>query len=269
MERASKNVGCDDRMASSQGYDPPGYASAAYQAYCNRVCSFLKKATKKEKASLSEELYDHMESHAEALVELGWDPEEARIYAIQAMGDAEIVGKQYDEKLSSFWLWCGYVVRVLCVGLTVMMLSRVIRPGWMLQDMVTARWAPSKSGYGSNVKAELVWSEEMNLRVPTPSGKHVIRVYLTELYRWSDGSYGVQVFVVSYPKNPLGSRTVLLDHMTMDEYAGGGYNSPAVSFRSLDARVEKGQESVELVIYREVTGTDIRVDIPLNWEDIP
>ena len=62
-----------------------------YNAYCKQVCSVLKKATQKEKSALSEELLDHMESHAEALIELGWDPEEARTYAVQAMGDAETV----------------------------------------------------------------------------------------------------------------------------------------------------------------------------------
>ena len=49
-----------DWMKENQQYDDAAYANAAYQAYCNQVCSFLKKATKKEKASLSEELYDHM-----------------------------------------------------------------------------------------------------------------------------------------------------------------------------------------------------------------
>jgi len=86
-----------------------------YEAYCADVCAVLKKATQKEKDALSEELLDHMASHAEALVELGWNPEEARDYAIQAMGDAETVGRQYDEKLSTFWLWCGRVLRTVLV----------------------------------------------------------------------------------------------------------------------------------------------------------
>ena len=44
-----------------------------YESYCTDVCAVLKKATQKEKDALSEELLDHMASHAEALVELGLD----------------------------------------------------------------------------------------------------------------------------------------------------------------------------------------------------
>ena len=269
MERVSKDVRSKDEMIADQGYEYPAYASATYQAYCNRVCSFLKKATKKERDSLSEELFDHMESHAEALIELGWDPDQARIHSIQAMGDAETVGRAYDKTLSSFWLWSGYVMRALCMVIAVLMLGRIADRWWTVRDVITARWDPTASGYGSHVDADLVWSEEVDLRVPTPSGKHVIRVYLTELYQWSDGSYTAKVFVVGYPKNPLGIKSDLLRYMTMDGYAGGRFSSAAVEYHSLSARVEKGQESVELVICREETGTDIRVDIPLHWEEIP
>ena len=269
MEQMCETREKDHLMKKDQHYDEAAYASATYQAYCNRVCSFLKKATRKEKESLSEELFDHMESHAEALIELGWDPDQARTHSIQAMGDPEVVGREYDKTLSSFWLWCGYVMRVLCIVIAVLMLGRITDRWWTVRDVITARWEPTASGYGSNVNAELVWSEEMDIRVPTPSGKHVIRVYLTKLYQWSDGSYAAQVFIVGYPKNPLGTKSDLLRYMTMDGYAGGRFSSAAVEYHSLDARVEKGQESVELVICREETGTDIRVKIPLNWEEIP
>lgn len=274
MERVSENIRCEDLTRENHNCgvldcDAVGEASAAYQAYCNRVCSFMKKATENEKESLSEELFDHMESHAEALIELGWDPDQARIHSIQAMGDAETVGRQYDEKLSSFWLWCGYVMRALCIVIAALMLVRIADYWWTVRDVITARWNPAASGYGSNVNADLIWSEEMDLRIPTPSGKHVIRVYLTELYQCWDGSYTAQIFVVGYPKNPLSSKSDLLKYMTIDGYGGGRFSSAAVTYHSLAAKVEKGQESVELVICREETGTDIRVDIPLNWEEIP
>lgn len=258
-----------NRMKENQQYDDAAYASAAYQAYCNRVCSFLKKATKKEKASLSEELYDHMESHAEALVELGWDPQEARIYAIQAMGDAEIVGKQYDEKLSSFWLWCGYVVRVLFVALALLMVGQVANRKALWSDYFAARWNPHIYANEEIKGIEPLWSEKMDIRVPTPSGKHVIRVYQTQLYQLSDGSYNAIVYMVSFPKNPFGAKTDLLRYMTMDGYPGGGFTSGSFAFYDFSARVEEGQKSVELVIHREVTDTEIRVEIPLNWEEIP
>ncbi len=270
MERASEDVGYEDRKVVGQGYDQPGYASAAYQAYCNRVCSVLKKATKKEKSSLSEELLDHMESHAEALVELGWDPQEARDYAVEAMGDPETVGRQYDEKLSSFWLWCGRVLRVLCILLAVLMLEQITGNWLGLRSHFEARWDPYNHGPESSVHGNVLRCDRVDIPVPTPSGKQVIRVYQTQLVSdWTGENYKVIVSVVGYPKNPLGTKSDLLSYMTMDGYHGSSASAPGYAYHRLSAEVEKGQESVELVIYREATGTDIRVEIPLYWEDIP
>jgi len=270
MERASKNVGYDDRMVSGQGYDLPGYASAAYQAYCNQVCSFLKKATKKEKASLSEELYDHMESHAEALVELGWDPEEARIYAIHAMGDAETVGRQYDEKLSSFWLWCGYVVRVLCVVFAIWLVWRGMEWMHVMKFNFEARLDPYTYGLQGGNKENVLRCDEMDIRIPSPSGKHVIRVYQTEISSQpAKEIYKATIYVVNYPKNPLDTRSRLVNYMTVEGYHGSSFHTTGCTYHDFDVEVEKGQESVTLSIAREITGTDIQVEIPLNWEGIP
>ena len=74
-----------------------------YETYCGQVCEAMKKATKAERRSLTEELTDHMASHVEDLLTEGWTEDDAVRYAVEAMGDPETVGRQYDEKLSSFW----------------------------------------------------------------------------------------------------------------------------------------------------------------------
>ena len=243
-----------------------------YGDYCKQVCSVLKKATPKEKSSLSEELLDHMESHAEALVELGWDPKEARTYSIQAMGDPETVGQQYDEKLSSFWLWCGRVLWVACILFAVLMLDPFIGNWGMMKSHLNARWNPYDNDPEYVEKGNMLWSDKVDIRVPTPSGKQVIRVYEVQLIGdcdWSGEWYQAIVSVVSYPKNPLGKRTELFEYMTIGGLGQGGFSAYNYAYRRLSTEVEKGQETVELVIQREETGTDIRVEIPLSWEDIP
>ena len=245
------------------------YEKATYQAYCNRVCAVLKKATQKEKDALSKELLDHMESHTDTLVDLGWDPQEARLYAIQAMGDPEMVGRQYDEKLSSFWLWCGRVAWTLCIVLVVWMAIPFIGIRSVLPDMIAARWNPSHSRYGATMSGELLVDEEIDLSIPTPSGKHVIRVYRTCIYQRKDDGYRAQIFVVGYPKNFFGIKSDLLKYVTVEGYPAVGYSSGGFEFCTVSPPVEKGQETVELMIRRKSTGTEIRVNIPLNWEDVP
>lgn len=191
------------------------------------------------------------------------------MYSIQAMGDAETVGKQYDEKLSSFWLWCGRVMRVSLLVLALLMVGQVTNRQALWSDYFNARWNPHIYAKEEIKGIEPLWSEKMDIRVPTPSGKHVIRVYQTHLYQSSDGRYNTIVYVVSYPKNPFGTKTDLLRYMTMDGYPGSGFSSGSFAFYDFLARVEKGQKSVELVIHREVTDTEIRVEIPLNWEEMP
>ena len=243
-----------------------------YSEYCNQVCSVLKKATKKEKASLVDELMDHMESHTEALIELGWDLEEARTYAIQAMGDAETMGRQYDEKLSSFWLWCGRLLRVACILFAALMLDPVIGNWGMMNSHLNARWNPYDHDPEYSGKGNVLWSDKVDISVPTPSGKHVIRVYEVQLIGdsdWSGEWYQAIVSVVSYPKNPFGHTTDLFGYMTIGGLGQGGFSAYNHAYRRLSAEGETGQKPVELLIQRQETDTDIRIEIPLNWEDIP
>lgn len=241
-----------------------------YDSYCKQVCSVLKKATQKEKTALSEELLDHMESHAEALIELGWDPEEARTYAIQAMGDAETVGRQYDEKLSSFWLWCGCVARIVLILLM----------GWILTFPV---WGKGINVY-YNLEARLEAARytisaqrEENpsmwrpLDVEIPLEHDVLRFYCGELiYNEDRELYSVGIRGVSYAKNPFRLAGPWLGYVEIEGFRStGGGSSGACQSRNWWGQVQMGQEYVVLTIKRESTGTDIRVEVPLPWEGLP
>ena len=241
-----------------------------YQEYCDQVCAALKKATRKEKASLTQELTAHMEDHVEALVELGWDPQEAMDYAVEAMGDPEIVGRQYDEKLSSFWLWVGYVFRGLVIVLTIWLLLFPVWSKWIdVYNNLRARWFFDEDGHDSTVGKKVLKRQDLDLEIPLE--KDVFRIYRTELfYEASKNSYAVCVYAVSYAKNPLDPAGFWLGYANVENfYAGGGSSNWAVGTRAWKATVEKGQEFAVLTIDREETDTHIRVEIPLDWEGIP
>lgn len=64
-----------------------------FQHYGETVCQFVSHATSKEKAAIRAELAAHMEDHAQALMDAGYDEDHARNAALTAMGDPEAVGR--------------------------------------------------------------------------------------------------------------------------------------------------------------------------------
>ena len=73
--------------------DPPFRVYTRQVSYVQAVCACLRHATPKEKDAVAQELQDHLADHADALVEAGWDPEEAQAHALAAMGEAQEVGQ--------------------------------------------------------------------------------------------------------------------------------------------------------------------------------
>ena len=238
-----------------------------YQSYCKQVCSVLKKATQKEKIALSEELLDHMESHAEALIELGWDPEEARTYAIQAMGDAETVGRQYDEKLSSFWLWCG---RLLCVALfcyVAYLLSGPVQKKYQaVQDNYQARTDPQWGINGMVFPDRDPWiSEPVDIAIPL--GEQWLRIYRVEIYELPEREdYNIAVFTVTYADDPLQNTSVIQPRLEREgSFAYNG--SKGAIYQALIGIVEEDQSFIGLRIPQ--IGEDTLIQIPIPWEVTP
>ena len=233
-----------------------------YSEYCKQVCAVLKKATKKEKASLSEELLDHMESHAEALIELGWDPEEAHTYAIQAMGDAEVVGRQYDEKLSSFWLWCGRVLRVVLIVSFILLLSGPVGTRiHQIRNNLQARWHPEKEYGSDSVDSGLLF--QLPMKRVIQQGAQCIQIYRVETYYNSAKErYEAEIYTVSYAKNPW-EYTMMKDPY-LERWGHSGYGTAGAVYRNYKILVEEGQEFVVLTI--PIPGEDTQVQIPIPWE---
>ena len=84
--------------------DPPFRVYTRQVSYVQAVCACLRHATPKEKDAVAQELQDHLADHADALVEAGWDPEEAQAHALDAMGEAKEVGRALDREFPLRWL---------------------------------------------------------------------------------------------------------------------------------------------------------------------
>lgn len=225
----------------------------------------MKKATKQEKEDLSRELTAHMEDHVEALVELGWDPAEAQDYAVKAMGDPEVVGRQYDEKLSSFWLWCGTVLRWILIVLVLNLLLPLGVRCVEIYGSLMARWAPDRL-YEDTEQEGTLERQALDIRIAQEGRQtHIYRLDLG--YEEDTDSYFVCVYTVTYADNPL--QNIQVGWPVLEDKYGGsgnpGFNG--AHYYILRAAIEKGDESIGLTIHQ--LGEDIHVEVPVDWEGVP
>ena len=73
--------------------------------FCDSVLGCIPRATRREKDDIRDELLDHLLEHKDVLIGYGLEEAEAEKRAVEAMGDAEGIGKAWNEKLSPVWLW--------------------------------------------------------------------------------------------------------------------------------------------------------------------
>ena len=99
--------------------DAPHAPRRTIAQFCGHVCAFVRVAP--DHAAITAELTGHMEEHRDALLETHpnmtlWDAESR---AVQAMGDAEELGRWLDQVhsplLGWFQIWFRRVVRTLAV----------------------------------------------------------------------------------------------------------------------------------------------------------
>ena len=83
-------------------------------AYGDRVCQFVRHATKKEKAAIHKELTDHIADHTQALMDAGHPPEAAQALALEAMGEPDKVGKALDREYPLRWLVLSRLAWLSC-----------------------------------------------------------------------------------------------------------------------------------------------------------
>ncbi|MBQ5584330.1 MAG: hypothetical protein IIU74_06290, partial [Ruminiclostridium sp.] len=72
--------------------------------YGTAVCAYVRHATAAEKAAIRKELADHMEDHAQALIDGGFPEDHAVRVALESMGEAETVGRELDKEYPLRWL---------------------------------------------------------------------------------------------------------------------------------------------------------------------
>lgn len=83
--------------------------------YCRQLTQELRHLTPDEIAAVRQELWDHMEDHAEMLREAGYDEAEANERAVEAMGDPVETGREIDKQYPPVWLWLNRIAKAVIV----------------------------------------------------------------------------------------------------------------------------------------------------------
>jgi hypothetical protein len=229
-----------------------------------RVGKCLDRATPAEQENIRSELAAHLEDHAAALEQAGYDPKEARSRAVAAMGEPEEIGRTLNAQLSVFWLVVSRIstvwIALLCLGLV-----GSLSVGYRVFQNVQARFDP-----GSGFRGPGEGYVRQKVDVQGAAGSDILRVYWVDL---SEGKALAEVHFCIYDENPFGRAANGTENSiraqapdgTWNRYGGGGQGSDGAWYwRLSDIPVEPGQTSLALRYDR--FGEHMILTIPLEWE---
>lgn len=246
-----------------------------FQNFCDEVCSALKHATPEERKAVAQELRDHMDDHAAALLEIGYDEAEARDRAVRAMGDAGEIGKELNRQYPLLWLILSRVPVFLIILLLIQLLMLPMGL-YHLWHNVRSRTAPLQSNFSS--AGDTVTPVDYRFDAP---GNDVLYIYALDILDGDDESkrngissdYFVRISYCNYDRNPFGNASQLfLQRLRVsnasgeDESHGGGGGNGGAYHNTAYIPVSKGEEW--LYLDYSGFGFELHEALPLHWEGI-
>lgn len=240
--------------------------------FCDRVLAKVRHATPEEKTAIRAELDAHMEDHAAALLEAGYEEAEATERAMAAMGDPEEIGAELNKDYPLGWLVLSRVSLILTVLIcaTVLFLWPVL--GNTLSSF-GARIYPEGSSFASQAvsggKTE-VWSVDLR----ASAGDDVVRVYKVALTPEPDGETGyVILYMCNYDRNPFGIASTQLIHYfgfessltSEDDFYGTGGGGNQGAYYSYFGKIPVSRTDTCVAVTYDGFGNHMRLEVPLDW----
>lgn len=239
--------------------------------YSQAVTSRLRHATPKEKQAVQAELEAHLEDHAAALVEAGYDTGYAHRHAVDAMGDPVEVGEALNRAFPLRWLILSRLTLALLLLLALLLVPVLWSGLSTIPGNLQARWDPLASSlHDDSIPAEDL--TPLSISLPFPNGD-VIHLYAVALLPQGD-TYAARVYGVAYNKNPLRHPQYNASNL---QFAVGDaqWLTPGFSHNSqhegafYDVReipdLAKGDP---LSVCFSLYGISFSEEIPLPWEEV-
>lgn len=241
-------------------------------AYLQTVCTCLRHATPKEKAAVQAELAAHMDDHAAALVEAGYDESHARRQAVEAMGDPQEMGAALNREFPLRWLVLSRLALVLLLAVALYLCRFVPGPLVGAGHNLQARMDPTASSYHqTHVPPNFV---PLDFRQTLSNGL-VFSVYGLGLgpLESDDLRYEATVCIVVYSPNPFRSGLSLPAVPTFtcsgdsDPLSQTHLTSTHSGARYYDFSVcpEAGQE---ITLHYSCLGVVFDLPLELPWEEV-
>lgn len=230
-----------------------------FTEYGVAVCAYIRHATAKEKEAIRKELADHMEDHAQALIDGGFPEDHAIQIAVESMGEAETVGRELDKEYPLRWLVLSRLALLPLIW--IIAASLLLTPaslGWLYNNL-QSHYFPM-----TLVETQRAEMTPLDIRKDLPGGV-VLSVYGVGTFPPSGDSYTVCVGVTGYNKNPFlatdfADFAITFSHGGEEGYAGfdyGVYQIPSMTYGE------------SLTLHFDHYGTSFDLDIPIPWEEVP
>jgi hypothetical protein len=239
-----------------------------FTEYGAAVCTYIRHATAKEKEAIRKELSDHMEDHAQALIDGGFPEDHAIQIALESMGEAETIGRELNKEYPRHWgvLVTVFQIMLLLLGTYLLIFSGIYLPNHLGQTL-EARLNPM--GGHSYIPTHAGDIYPLDIRQELPGGT-ILSLY--GVARNEDGQ--VWIYTVSYPKNPFQNTINNSANLTFTygntDTGGFGWqdiDSSYVSTRACYYRygLHEVMEGDILTAHYDHYGTTFDVTIP--WEE--
>ena len=240
-------------------------------AYCSRVLSQAGRLTRDEGQDLRAELSGHIEDHAEALTEHGYEGGAAYERAVMLMGDPEETGRALRAQYGGWWLVVVQrAARILTAVLCVMIAGLIVKSSGLygaIRDRITVQ-KPS-DGW------EIWDTETPGTRIPI--GDDIVRIDAV-----SCSTQRAEVQLTAFDRIPGGVVYARLLHTLRLEnergeviYEGEDYDYPScvsssgtlyVRIASFRVNIEPDDTYIRLIYDR--LGEHIALEIPLPGREV-
>lgn len=166
-----------------------------FETYAASVCQQVRYATKREQAQIRKELTDHMEDHAQALLDGGFPENHAYRAAVESMGDPETVGRALNKEYPLHWLLLSRGLLVVIPILAVLLVFLVAQSWTTWEAKMNVLDQAHESI--SRPNDEAIYPLELSHPVTDDT---ILTIYGIRPWQ-QDGSWSVYLCVTSYPKH--------------------------------------------------------------------
>lgn len=247
------------------------------QAYCARVLSGLRGLSRREREEVRAELADHMEDHAQALLDLGYDEQLAEERTLASMGDPAEVARELAKQYPRRWRVVTGVSLVLCAFVLFSAFSSSFNrkmAGYAWESIVCrfSPWETEEIAAGMDYLREPYFpvsgvTEAVDIRrdigdevlwiyritVGEQDGRLTAEAAACVYHKIPGGLVSLQAFNELWPESQRGERQVLAHQGTI--------SNPMMYQLLLRAPVQPGDDHI--TVRYEWMGERVAVDVPL------